>query len=88
MTKTRQRRMLILKNPGNPLIDEAYLILKDDPAIETACSGDILEEANRLIASRTLPVDEIRRHRRLPAFLWGVLAGGGLSFVLFFLFFW
>lgn len=79
--------MLILKNPGNPLIDEAYLILKDDPAIENVHSGNILEEANRLIDSRTLPVDEIRRHRRLPAFLWGILAGGALSSAVFFLFF-
>ncbi len=86
MTKTSQRKLLILKNPGNPLIDEAYLILKEDPAIENARSGDILEEANRLIASRTLPVEEVHRHRRVPAFLWGLLTGSGLSSAIFFLF--
>lgn len=86
MYKSCQRKMLILKNPNSPLFDEAYLILKDDPAIEHARSADILEEANKLIASRTLAVDQLRRPRRLPFFLYGLLSGGAVCTLVYFLF--
>ena len=78
--------MLILKNPNSPLFDEAYLILKQDPAIENAHSRDILEEANNLIASRTLSVAAIRRPRRLSFFIFGLLSGIALSLLIYFIF--
>ncbi len=86
VNKNCQRKMLILKNPNSPLFDEAYLILKDDPAIEHARSTDILEEANKLIASRTLSLSEEHRPRRFPFFLYGLLSGGSICTLVYFLF--
>lgn len=87
MQKSCRRQMIVLKNPNSTLIEEAYLVLREpnEPESDDAC--DILAEANRLIASRCYGLDEVKKRRRYPFFIFGFLSSSAvLSLVyLFFL---
>lgn len=86
MEKNCQRKMIILKNPNSRFFDEAYLILKDSLDEEQAESADILEEANKLLASRIVEVDERKRHRPWLCFGLGMASTAlpvGLIYFLF-----
>lgn len=51
--------MVILRNTNSPIFEEAYLILRDDK--DDGESVDLLEEANKLLDSRTFRVCERKR---------------------------
>lgn len=54
-----RRKMVILRNTNSPIFEEAYLILRDDKDDEE--SVDLLDEANKLLNSRTFRVCEKKR---------------------------
>ena len=48
MYKGAQKRVIVLKNTGSELFDEAHFIVKDDVR-ESAEMCDMMEEANRIL---------------------------------------
>ncbi len=87
MIKGASRRMVVLKNTGSPLFEEAYFILREE-AKEKSPRLDMISEANRIVAANALPRERTRRGEavtRLLFFLLGALFGGGGAAVLFFL---
>ena len=87
MIKGASRRMVVLKNTGSPLFEEAYFILRRE-AEEKSLRTDMVSEANRIVAANVLPRADRRRRRGLLAiglFLLGVLTGGGAAALLLFL---
>lgn len=79
-----QRRMVILRNTNSPIFEEAYLILKDGGEAEHE-SVDLLDEANRLLNSRTFRVAEPRVSTKIGWFIIGVLSSLAISLVIYFL---
>lgn len=53
MIKGCSRKVIVIKNPGSNLFEEAYFIVS--PKESERKYGDFLLEANRIIASRTVP---------------------------------
>ena len=51
MLKGCQRKVIVIKNPGSELFEEAYFIVK--PLDKAKKESDFLAEANRIISSRT-----------------------------------
>ena len=80
MLKGTQKRILQIKSPNSALFEEAYFILK--PTSDEARDDDMVTEAERLLASATLP----KKKRRFSLSWEDVLvflAGVALSFVIF-----
>ncbi len=76
------KNLIVVKNLENPLIDEAFLILKKE-AREEATEEDIVREANMLISGF-----DIRTKKKAPLggavwFLLGALASGFALSLLF-----
>lgn len=53
MIKGCSRKVIVIKNPGSNLFEEAYFIV--NPKESERKHGDFLLEANRIIASKTVP---------------------------------
>jgi hypothetical protein len=78
--------MIMLKIPDSKVIEEAYLILKDEKNCEPA-SDNILEEANRLLASRIFTVESPPKNHRFFFLLSGIFCSSCFWIALYFLFF-
>lgn len=81
------KKIVCMKNVDGRLFEEAFFILKEEQA--GADDGDMLEEANRLLAANTFKERErpaVRRLARLRDFLFGALTSALLCFlyVIFF----
>lgn len=50
MIKGCQRRVVMIKNPKNPLFEEAYFIIREEYAADEIDHDDIVGEAERLIS--------------------------------------
>ena len=84
--KELKKNLVILKNVGSDYIDEAWIILKGELP-KNAISGDIVKEANRIIAEYKTGK---KRKKRSPFSLWsfflGVITASVLAGSLFFIF--
>lgn len=69
--KEFKKNMVILKGVGCDYIDEAFIILKGDLPHDIQ-SGDIVKEANRIIAEYRTGKKRKRRPFSLPSFLLGI----------------
>lgn len=59
MIKGCSRQVIVLKNTGSDLFEEAYFIIKPKGSDEK--HGDLLLEANRIIRSKAIPAHENKR---------------------------
>ncbi len=89
MIKGIQRSMIVLKNTGSPIFEEAYFILREGSG-RKADRGDMVSEASRIIAANRIPPEPLfngrarrRRERllRLILFLAGLLIGGAAALI-------
>ncbi len=67
MLRGTKKQIIHLKNPENPLFEEAFLIVKNHPPKEGA-PRSMVEEANRLLAVQDKQVYSMpaQRKRHLP----------------------
>lgn len=88
-----QKNMVVVKNTGSRIFEEAYFILREK-ADSSGKKQDMVTEANRIIAANTLSPEKAltarrerkkERRRRLLFFFLGILAGAAASATLFFL---
>lgn len=91
MIKGSRRHMVVLKNTGSPLFEEAYFILREH-AGEKERRTDMVSEANRIIAANLLPTERSgSKHPkregwyRLLVFGVGFLTGGVAASLMFLL---
>ncbi len=61
MIKGCSRRVIVVKDPGSSLFEEAYFIVS--PKESERKHGDFLMEANRIIRSKTVPESSGKRKR-------------------------
>lgn len=81
-----QRKVIYLKNTGSHIFDEAYFVVREDSEGTPASEGDMISEANRIIAENF----GARRERGRPSvqgrdvlsFLCGMAATGILTAIL------
>ena len=83
MVKGCQRRIILLRDTGSGMFEEAYFILKPERA--NAPEQLMIAEANRIIAEQKRPASAAQIRRRWPHFLGGLLTGGGLVGLLWLL---
>ena len=80
MIKGASRRMVVLKNTGSPLFEEAYFILREE-AETKGLRTDMVAEANRIVSANALPPRDTKRKGgallMTLSFLLGALVGGG-----------
>ncbi len=83
--KEFKKHLVILKSVGSDYIDEAWIILKGEIP-KNLTSGDIVKEANRIIAEYKTGK---KRKKRSPFSLWsfflGVITASVVALVLFFI---
>lgn len=49
MLKGCQRKIIVMKNTGSPMFDEAYFVLSENALRAHASERDMISEANRII---------------------------------------
>ncbi len=79
MIKGCSRKVIVVKNPGSDLFEEAYFIVS--PKESERRYGDFLLEANRIIQSKTVSHGRNQREKSvlLPV-LAGFLTGAAVAF--------
>ena len=83
--KEFKKNLVILKSIGSDYIDEAWIMLKGDLPKDLS-GGDIVKEANRIIAEyKTGKKRKKRRPFSLPSFFLGVITASVLAGILFFI---
>lgn len=70
MIKGCSRKVIVIKNPGSDLFEEAYFIVS--PKVSERKHGDFLHEANRIIALKSGSEPCVKKGVRL---LWPLLVG-------------
>lgn len=98
MLKGAQKRMIVIRTRDSRMFEEAYFVIRRDATENTADQADMLWEANRIIERSTSPIEPvpmtspaslIPRRRRLLlslfSFVVGVICGGGLIGILWYL---
>lgn len=85
MIKGCSKRVIVMKNTGHEMIEEAFFILSPDAAKGKTGEGDILKQANSILESSGMPtsfssfslnVNAKKKPRHsVTDFLWGVVAG-------------
>lgn len=80
-----QRQIILLKGTDSQIFDEAYFLLRKDFDRAHGGEGELLREAERLVALNTTR-RRARRHPRLLLFAAGMLAGGLLFLLLWWIF--
>ena len=86
--KGTQKKMLLLKNTGSDIFEEAYFILKDRfPAI-AASESEMIREANRIVSENLISGyfsggKGKRRVSSLQTFFLGLALGAGLVALFF-----
>lgn len=84
MLKGYQKRVVILKNTGSKMFEEAQFVLKED--YSRASDFDIVSEATRLINDTAIRVEKPPRRKKVSEILpfsLGILLGALLSAVLY-----
>lgn len=88
MVRGCKKNMIKLQRPGSRFFEEAYFILREDAPEGT--ERDMVTEANRILERSLLSgLRERKKVRLLPYFCFlfgGMLLGGGVAFLVFFLF--
>ena len=74
-----EKRMIMLKNTGSDLFEEAYFILNTKRTARVS-TGDMIKEANRIVAENNM-IPKREEKQRTPLFLYllGVLSGIGVT---------
>ena len=80
-----QRQIIMLKGTDSQIFDEAYFLLRKDFDRSRGSEGELVREAERLVALNTT-CRRTRRHPRLGLFAAGMLAGGLLFLLLWWIF--
>ena len=73
MIKGCSRKVIVIKNPGSNLFEEAYFIVS--PRESERKYGDFLLEANRIIASKTIPVNRSKNRAGVLFWILGFMFG-------------
>lgn len=77
------RRVVVLNRVGDGMFETAYFILKS--GVDEPSDGDMLREANRIIEEHSFSPTRTARKKSVFAFVYGVLAGGGVIGLLWLL---
>ena len=87
--KGTQKKMLLLKNTGSELFEEAYFILKDRFPAVAVSESEMIREANRIVSENLISgyFDSGKKRKRLTplqTFLLGLALGAGAAVLLLF----
>lgn len=82
--KEFKKNLVILKGLSCDYVEEAFIILKGDLPRNTQ-SGDIVKEANRIIAEYRTGKKRKRRPFSLPSFFLGIGTASVFAIILFIL---
>lgn len=85
-----ERKIILIKNPGNGYFDEAYFILKENKNEKQGNGTDMLSEANRIVNESMMILDRgVKKAPKSKRILYlgiGLLLGSGLTSAMFLLF--
>lgn len=81
MLKGCQKKIIVMKNTGSPIFEEAYFILSENAQRAHTSERDMISEANRII--RESGAGKADRFSRLPRALRAVILSASFSLLLF-----
>ena len=86
--KGTQKKMLLLKNTGSDIFEEAYFILKDRFSAVAVSESEMIREANRIVNDNLISGyfsggKSRRTLTTLQAFFLGLALGAGLVALFF-----
>ena len=95
MLRGAKKNMIVVRTRDSRMFEEAYFVMRRDSVLTGADEADMLWEANRILEN-ALPRYErelteeatTERRSRLRGLIWfgmGLISGGGLTGLLFFL---
>ncbi|MBQ3183888.1 MAG: hypothetical protein IJB24_07795 [Clostridia bacterium] len=72
-----EKRMIMLKNTGSELFEEAYFIINNKRSSQ-ASTYDMIKEANRIVAENDI-IPQIKEKQKKPIFFYilGIFSGMG-----------
>lgn len=74
-----EKRMIMIKNTGSELFEEAYFIL-NSKTTATTTSDDMIKEANRIVdENNIIPTAEKRPGNNITGYILGFLSGVGTA---------
>lgn len=85
--KGTQKKMLLLKNTGSDIFEEAYFILRDSLRAVSVSESEMIREANRIVSENLISGyftggGKRRAIRPLQAFILGAALGAGAAVLL------
>jgi hypothetical protein len=85
--KGTQKKMLLLKNTGSDIFEEAYFILRDSFRVINISESEMIKEANRIVNANLISGyftgGKKKRLGSLQAFILGLSLGVGTVLLLF-----
>ena len=88
MIKGAQKQMIVVRTEDSLYFDEAYFVLRRELGDKDASRRDIITEANRMLeesGETSHCRKEIKKRKGAVWFLLGILCGGGIAAVLWWL---
>lgn len=76
MLKGCQRKIIVMKNTGSSIFEEAYFVIRETATKAHISEIDMITEANRIIKENGISTGQLRKQTKLncPAFVWGALS--------------
>ncbi len=84
MIKGAQKQMIVIRTGNSRYFDEAYFVLRRDLSRGACRKGDMLSEANRILAEHQPSGKNPRRHWWRPLLFFGIglLLGVGVTLLV------
>ena len=89
MIKGCQKRIILVRDTGSELFDEAYFILKKDIPCDDSIEGDIVRAATAIINQNSFPKSTKKTKKNRKSFLYfllGLTIGIAGTVLFFFIF--
>ena len=87
MLKGCQRKIIVMKNTGSNIFEEAYFVLRENAVKAHISETDMIEEANRIIKEIGIHggISPKKTKQGIPAYVWIALSAAAIIFATAFL---
>ena len=87
MLKGCQRKIIVMKNTGSNIFEEAYFVLRENAVKAHISETDMIEEANRIIKENGIHggISSKKTRQGIPSYVWIALSAAAIIFAAAFL---
>lgn len=87
MLKGCQRKIIVMKNTGSNIFEEAYFVLRENAVKAHLSEIDMIEEANRIIRENGIHggMEQKKTKQGIPTYVWIALSAAAIILATTFL---